>query len=390
MANVMDYIKKYGDKSFCEMPFGEADNVAMCGMYYMPFEKAVSDNFDDEPVDFQKACDDIFEMRGRKHEPVGLILLKNISEQMVEMSKYKRFQEMKVVACTRVYNQKPAVQFEAATFLLPNGKIVVLFKGTDDTLIGWKEDFDILTQKGIPSNRLSIEYLERVAEKFDGNIIICGHSKGGFIAQYASLYCSKAVRNRIECVYNNDGPGFWDYSYLESEVYAEMLPKYRHFVPQSSFIGMMLSHDNDYEVIKSDRILGPLQHDLISWQFDGRKLKKVDDLTGLGKLNDAVLHDLVSSLNEEEQEALNTVLEKLLVETKQEGLLDFKNNTLPSLKGGAEAWRSLDKETQKEFLKIFAGAPEILIKNTDKVRREERKKQREKLVDTLKYLNVLF
>ena len=98
----------------------------------------------------------------------------------------------------------------------------------------------------------------------------------------------------------------------------------------------------------------------------------------------------MSSLNEEEQETLNTVLEKLLVETKQEGLLDFKNNTIPALKGGAEAWRSLDKETQKGFLKIFAGAPEILIKNTDKVRREERKKQREKLVDTLKYLNVLF
>ena len=104
MANVMDYIKEYGDRSFCDMPFGEADNVAMCGMYYMPFEKAVSDSFDDEPVNFQKACDDIFEMRGRKHEPVGLILLKNISEQMVEMSKYKRFQEMKVVACTRVYS----------------------------------------------------------------------------------------------------------------------------------------------------------------------------------------------------------------------------------------------------------------------------------------------
>ena len=95
MSNVMEYIRKYGDRSFCDMPFGEADNVALCGMYYMPFEKAVSDSFDDEPVPFAKASDDIFELRGRKHEPVGLILLKNISEQMVEMSKYKRFQEMK-------------------------------------------------------------------------------------------------------------------------------------------------------------------------------------------------------------------------------------------------------------------------------------------------------
>lgn len=389
MSNVMEYIRKYGDRSFCDMPFGEADNVALCGMYYMPFEKAVSDSFDDEPVPFAKASDDIFELRGRKHEPVGLILLKNISEQMVEMSKYKRFQEMKVVACTRVYQEKPAVQFEAATFLLPNGKIVVLFKGTDDTLVGWKEDFDILTQKGIPSNNLSIDYLKRVAEKFDGNIIVCGHSKGGFIAQYASLYCPKEIRDRIECVYNNDGPGFWDYSYLESEAYAEMLPKYKHFVPQSSFIGMMLSHDEDYEVIKSDRILGPLQHDLISWQFDGNKLKRVEELTGLGKLNDGILHDMVDALDDEEQDTLDTVLEKLLVETDQMGLIDFKNNFSASIKGGAEAWRSLDRDTQRKFLKIFADAPEILIKNTEKVRREERKKNREKIIDALKYLNVL-
>ena len=109
------------------------------------------------------------------------------------MAKYKRFTEMKVVGCTRIYKKEPAVQFEAATFLLPDGNIAVLFKGTDDTLVGWKEDFDILTKKGIPSGKLSTEYLEKVADKFDGDIIICGHSKGGFIAQYAVLFCSQKV-----------------------------------------------------------------------------------------------------------------------------------------------------------------------------------------------------
>lgn len=332
MANVMDYIKKYGDISFCDMPFGEADNVALCGMYYMPFDKVVSDSFEDEPVDYKTASDEIFELRGRKHTPVGLVLLKNISEQMVLMSKYKRFQEMKVVAAVRVYEKAPAVQFEAATFLLPDGKIVVLFKGTDDTLTGWKEDFDILTKKGIPSNSLSIEYLEKAAKKFDGNIIVCGHSKGGFIAQYAALYSSKEVRDRIEVVYNDDGPGFWDYSYLESETYAEMLPKYRHFVPQSSFIGMMLAHDNDYEIIKSNQILGPLQHDLNSWQFSGKKLVRAEELTDMGKMNDGVLRDLVGGLDDESEKVLDTVLDKVLSGVNQTGLLDVKKNFVPDRK----------------------------------------------------------
>lgn len=390
MANVMDYIKKYGDISFCDMPFGEADNVALCGMYYMPFDKVVSDSFEDEPVDYKTASDEIFELRGRKHTPVGLVLLKNISEQMVLMSKYKRFQEMKVVAAVRVYEKAPAVQFEAATFLLPDGKIVVLFKGTDDTLTGWKEDFDILTKKGIPSNRLSIEYLEKAAKNFDGNIIVCGHSKGGFIAQYAALYSSKEVRDRIEVVYNDDGPGFWDYSYLESETYAEMLPKYRHFVPQSSFIGMMLAHDNDYEIIKSNQILGPLQHDLNSWQFSGKKLVRAEELTDMGKMNDGVLRDLVGGLDDESEKVLDAVLDKVLSGVNQNGLLDVKKNFVPALKGGVEAWRSLDRDTQKKFLKIFSDTPEIVFRNSNRIRKERTEKTYEKAVSTFKYLNVLF
>lgn len=390
MANVMDYIKKYGDISFCDMPFGEADNVALCGMYYMPFDKVVSDSFEDEPVDYKTASDEIFELRGRKHTPVGLVLLKNISEQMVLMSKYKRFQEMKVVAAVRVYEKAPAVQFEAATFLLPDGKIVVLFKGTDDTLTGWKEDFDILTKKGIPSNRLSIEYLEKAAKNFDGNIIVCGHSKGGFIAQYAALFSSKEVRDRIEVVYNDDGPGFWDYSYLESETYAEMLPKYRHFVPQSSFIGMMLAHDNDYEVIKSNQILGPLQHDLNSWQFSGKKLVRAEELTDMGKMNDGVLRDLVGGLDDESEKVLDAVLDKVLSGVNQNGLLDVKKNFVPALKGGVEAWRSLDRDTQKKFLKIFSDTPEIVFRNSNRIRKERTEKTYEKAVSAFKYLNVLF
>ena len=169
-----------------------------------------------------------------------------------------------------------------------------------------------------------------------------------------------------------------------------MLPKYRHFVPQSSFIGMMLAHDYDYTVIKSDQVLGPLQHDLYSWQFDGRRLKRVDDLTPVGKLNDGILHDLVDNLTDEQEQALDEVFDVVIAGINQEGLLDVKNNIIPSLKGGVEAWRSLDKDTQKKFLKIFSAAPSIVVKNTEKIRKEEQAKYQKKIVDTLKYLNVLF
>ena len=385
MQFLTQYLKQYGGFTFDEKAFCEFDALVFSQLAYIDFDGVVENG----EITIESASSNYYLL----HSQQEIDSLIGISEKEVRLlslcAKTLRFGNVKICNYVNNINDRIDKQFSGVEFLFGDD-VVVAFRGTDITVTGVKESAMLSYMFPVPAQIEALHYFQESAMTCNGRVYACGHSKGGFIAQYAALYCSKEVRDRIECVYNNDGPGFWDYSYLESEVYTEMLPNYRHFVPQSSFIGMMLSHDNDYEVIKSDRILGPLQHDLISWQFDGRKLKRVDDLTGLGKLNDAVLHDLVSSLNEEEQETLNTVLEKLLVETKQEGLLDFKNNTIPALKGGAEAWRSLDRETQKGFLKIFAGAPEILIKNTDKVRREERKKQREKLVDTLKYLNVLF
>lgn len=347
MPNYMDYVKNYGHISFLDKPFCDADNIALCGMYYMPFEQVVSADFDAEPIPYADASNKLFALRGYKHKAVGLVLLKNISELMMLMADYKRFQEMKMVACVNVFEKDPDVQFNACTFILPDGTLVVVFRGTDDSLRGWKEDFDILVKESIPSQKLATDYLETLAEKFDGDIIVCGHSKGGYVAQYGALYCKKDVRDRIKLVYNNDGPGFSDYSYINSDAYKELLPRYKHFVPQSSLIGMMLCHDDDYVVVKSNRITGPMEHDLVSWQIDGDQVKVVDDLTRLGKLNDTALFKLVSGLSEEQKKAFDEVLTANLDATGQVGLLDVKDNVLDSLKGMKSAKDTTDEESQK-------------------------------------------
>lgn len=380
MGYLCNYIKDYGNISFTQKPFTDADNVAMCYMYYMPFEKVVSSSLDDEPVQFDEACRKVFAYRGNKHKAVGLILTKDISVQMMEMSRKVRYSEMKVVGCTDVFNKEPAVQFNAATFLLPDGNIVVLFRGTDDTLTGWKEDFDILLKDSIPSHKLATEYLENVAEKFSGDIIVCGHSKGGYIAQYGALFCKKEVRDRIKLLYNNDGPGFQDYSFLSSENYAEMLPKYRHFVPQSSSIGMMLCHDDDYTVVKSKRISGPLQHDLSTWQIDGDTLKTTPELTHLGKVNDLALFNLVSDLSQEQEEAFDSVLSTALENTKPVGLMDLKGgNVVYAIKDSKEACETIDEGTLKEFKNVFTGIGDNFIKAGKSVRKGEFKTVKDRI-----------
>lgn len=372
MSNLNKYIKEYGDVSFKDMPFSDADNIAMCYMYYMPLEKVVSSSFDDEPVPFSVAANKLFALRGYKHKPVGLILLKNISVQMMEMAKRKRFAQMKVVACTEVFQDEPAVQFNAGTFLLPNGDIVVMFRGTDDTLTGWKEDFDILTRESIPSNKLATEYLEKVAEKFDGNIIVCGHSKGGYVAQYGALFCKKEVRDRIKYLYNNDGPGFQNYSFLDTDAYKELLPKYKHFVPQSSFIGMLLYHDDDYTVVKSNRVLGPMQHDLVTWQLKGDTVKSVDHLTPLGKMNDLVMYNLVENLSDEQGKAFDDVLSSVIHSNDEViGLIDLKDKLIPAIKSGKIAVDDIDKETKEIFGSTFSTFGDNIVNSARAVRNDE-------------------
>ena len=354
MSHVKDYVDCYGYLSFNDKPFTKEDNVALCTCYYMPLDKVVSPSFDEEPIPFGDACRALFELRGNEHKPVGLVLVKGISELMMAMAEQKRYSEMKIVACTDNFCKVPAVQFNACTLLLPDGKIVVLFRGTDDTLTGWKEDLDMLASKeGIPSEHLSVEYLKEVASHFEGDIIVCGHSKGGYVANYAVMHSDKEIRDRVIALYNNDGPGFASYDYLSSDVYKELLPKYHHLIPQSSFIGMMLLHDEDYTVIKSTGLIGALQHDLLTWVFDGDKLVECDDITKRAKVSDLAFYDIVSNVSDEQLDTTEKAVGTIIEGIGQRGLLDVKENVKDSIKGGVAAWKSIDKES-KEILKETA------------------------------------
>lgn len=363
MANVSDYIKNYGSISFKDKPFCDEDNVALCMSFYMPLDKVVSASFDDEPKSFGMASRELFALRGSKHKPVGLVLVKDISRLLMDMAARRRFGEVKVVACTDNFNKEPAVQFNAGTFLLPDGSIVVVFRGTDDTLTGWKEDLDIVGRpEGIPSEQLSVDYLAEVARRFDGDITVCGHSKGGYVAQYAVLNSEKEVRDRVKMIYNNDGPGFKSYDYLGGDVYKEMLPRYKHLIPQGSFIGMMLMHDDDYTVVKSSGLIGPIQHDLRTWQFRADKLITLKDTTKASKVTDLVFHDLIRNLTEEQRDAVETAVGAIFEATGQRGLLDVKENLVEAVRGGYLAAKGLDEET-KAILKDTAKKTGGYIKN---------------------------
>lgn len=370
MAGTEEYIKNYGDVSFTEMPFCDADNIALCEMFYMPLEKVVSADFDDEPKCFGEVANDMFNYMGCKHKPLGIMITKTPSMKMMEMSRYRRFSEMQVVACQEVFCPDPAVQFAAATFLLPNNTFVVAFRGTDDTIAGWKEDFDLYLKKGIPSHSLAVDYLEKAAKKFSGNIIVCGHSKGGNVALYAALNCSKETRDRIDILYNNDGPGFADYGFLATPAYRELLPRYRHFVPSSSMIGMLLAHDEDYTVVKSSKHIGALQHDLATWQVEGSGPEIKDELTMQGKIMDLGLMEIIFHVTDEQSETIDNVINKLIKATGEISLTGFVKNIIPAVDNAAKVWKDIDEDTKDVFKSAFSGVAKKFVEAAKTVKEE--------------------
>ncbi len=369
MPGVSEYIEEFGERSFEELPFGDADNLTLCQLIYMPLEKAVGADFDAEPVPLADACRHLFALNGYAHKRLGLVLSKDYSINMMKMAAQPRFASLKLVAARGAYDRFPPLQYGCCTALLPDGTAVVLFRGTDDTIAGWQEDLDLYLRHGARSYPLAKMYLKEVAARFNGDIILCGHSKGGNIALYTALTAEKEIRDRIRTVYNNEGPGFDCYRLYHTEAYEELLLRYRHFVPPSSFLGMMLAHDYDYTVVENSRHIGLIQHDLSFWQIRDGKLVTRPDINLAGKFADAAFAELIFRLDGKNFDILNEVAERMIRGAKVENLTDAVKKLPKTVAGVLMSWLTLPKDKQKLFRSTLHGVTATFVKTVVKFRR---------------------
>ena len=368
MSNTVDYLIEYGNKSFEEHPFCAADAVVMCEAFYMPLESVISPSFDDEPVNFAEGCSALFEQMGKKkYKRLGLGISPGTNKNLERMSQMDRYSGLSFIACREAYGVRPALQYAVTTVILPDSTHVVVFRGTDDTLAGWKEDADIFLRKQIPSYRLALDYLTELAEKREGDIIICGHSKGGNVALWAALNSDEGVRNRIKGVYNFDGPGFWDYSLFRTPEYEQLLPYYGHFVPYSSFVGMLLAHDSDYTPILSSKRLGPLQHNLGSWQIENGQLVTLPDIDKLAKITDTFSADFMGTVSEAGKEAVDLVLDKVMEGIVYPTQTEAVKHICSGVSGASKAVRELEPAVIEEFKGAFSSAGETFKAAVKKV-----------------------
>ena len=293
MADLFEYLKWRSDVPFSVAPLNDVDNLVLAELAYSDFSGVVPSDGRSLPV--AEVCERFFRIHDREEIRKSTSFTGKAPLLMEHMVKGGRFGTMQLCRYVDNLDEEKTAQMSAVTYLLDDGTIYVAFRGTDSTLVGWKEDFDIGCLTETRGQLLAVSYLERVAEAFDAPIRVGGHSKGGNFAVYAASFCSAEIQDRILGVYSNDGPGFRK-EVTEMPGYLRILPKLCKIVPDTSMIGMLLTDKAAQRVVKSSAS-GILQHDAFSWltERDGFEPAEPSDL---GKLLNNVLASWIDGMDD--------------------------------------------------------------------------------------------
>lgn len=269
MGNILDYVRTYGNETFAERHFSSADALVLAQLSYMDWSSAVPQIKDSK--DFISLHETLYI---GDLEPMirGSVFKEENRALYYQTVNSRRFGEIKLNFYTEINSNDQNLQLSAVTFLLPCNRACVAFRGTDESLNGWRESFSMVYRFPVPAQEYAATYLQQVAERLKCPLIVCGHSKGGNLAVYASVKNSEFVRNRICRIYNFDGPGFWD-EFLEDKAYRSMKDKIRKYVAPESFIGLLLK-DDIHSFMVQCRQHGMEQHDPYQWELFHGRLRK--------------------------------------------------------------------------------------------------------------------
>ncbi len=412
METVLDYLEKYGKYSFEEMPMTEVDSVVLCQLAYLKFDGMVPElklDFDGKTTSSGKQE---MESGGQTSgegapglpedapAPVGLpqdapekparsqteqsgVTLESLREHpdyeklfadvryekpnralYERMIQGKRFQNLRLNYYVNVIEERWETQFSAVTYTLGDGTHYVAYRGTDETIVGWKEDFNMAFLSPVPGQAISTDYLNRVAERFDGPMFVGGHSKGGNLAVYSAMNCSPDIQERILKIYSLDGPGFRP-EVLEDCDYGKIADRVVKILPNSSLVGMIFESGMYFQVVKS-KAFGLLQHDLYTWLVTGNHLVRADHLYERRQQMDNNLNEWILSLNEKQLRTFVDTLYQVITASEADNLIDFTAEWKKSMNGIIAALKEVDEATVEALKEIVRSLFEITKENRRK------------------------
>ncbi|MBQ4353272.1 MAG: DUF2974 domain-containing protein [Clostridia bacterium] len=357
MANLFDYLAWRGDLSFASSPFCEVDNLVYSMLSVMDYSSVVSPSVVGMPVKLSD-CYTRYRERYPNGEYFGQIFPEVTANVLRDAAQSVRFGDSYLTAYRAETDADTVSQFAAVTFVLPDNSIFISFRGTDDTLIGWREDFNLSFMHPVVAQQKAVDYLCEVAAVHRGRIRLGGHSKGGNLAVYAAVHAPEEIRERIITAYSNDGPGFVE-EIVASEAFRQMEKKIYTIVPQSSVIGMLLEHKEEYTVVESTMSNGFFQHDPFSWSVLGTKFVHLDGLTKQGKRHDRVMNEWLRSCTPQERKHFTDTLFGVIESTGAKTLSDLSVDTIGKMREAIRAFSELDRESKEHMLLLIRRLAEV-------------------------------
>lgn len=382
MANLLDYLNWRGDLTLAQAPFNEVDNLILAELSFVDFGGIVPHPGAGKGVPLKQAAESFF-AKFSADEPIemGVLVPDAIPDMLQRMAASRRFGDMKLSCFVDWLNVEEGEQFAALTVDTGDGALYLSFRGTDDTLAGWKEDFEMACMPEVPAQKKALEYTLAVARQFPRKKLrLGGHSKGGNLAVYAGVFCPEKLQNRMADIWSNDGPGF-HMDLPELPEYRRVAERIHSIVPKSSIVGMLLEHSEEYTVVDSDQ-LGFMQHDGFSWQVMGDHFITLRQVTPQAHLSDQELRDWVQTLTVEQREKFVTALFDVLTASGAVTLTDLKAESYKAVGPMVKAMTHLDKETREGLLR-FVG---ILFKSNFRLVLEGIQEETEKKSATIQRL----
>ena len=296
MANMLDYLAWRGDILFSQLGMNDVDGLILSELTYIRYNGIVPGDMH-MPLTMRAVAQTILSLP----DPLSRCRTEQDLKLLEAVASSDRFGRMGITFYQDVFIPQEETQFAAMTFLLEDGTAFLAFRGTDSTLVGWKEDFNMAFQESVPAQRLAQEYVQQYAQATTEPLRLGGHSKGGNLAVYAGARSTSLVQERILAVYNYDGPGFME-QMLAEPGYQNMVPKIRTLVPQFSVFGMLLERGETHQAVQSDAS-GLMQHEPYSWQVQGKDFVQLEDVTQSSYFLDRTLTAWLAGMTNQERGA---------------------------------------------------------------------------------------
>ena len=351
MGNLITYVQQYEAQTFQEKLVTDIDILVLTEIAYLPFDEIVSSSFEEKTAISLNQLGKEFEtIKEKEHKNNPFMITKERIQLLDVVSKSLRFKDVKVFGFMNDIDDELTKQFAAVCYQWEEESRWIIFRGTDESLTGWKEDFMMTYSDLIPAQTDAIEYLRKQAELFSGSLNISGHSKGGNLSLYASAMQEEDIQHRIQQIYCWDAPGVHR-SILNTEGYQRVVSKAKRYIPQDSIVGLMLESQVPYHIIESQGS-GISQHSALMWNIEDDHFVELTELTRNSQLTDQTFKQWTEVVSDEELKLFFDTFFELIFEMGVETVNDVYYNFRMYMRQFFEKAYQMDTEKREILLRV--------------------------------------